>query len=317
LNPEFKSTTTPFLSFWDYHEAYTQFKTTPLLVARQIIDKLKESHDMHWIRFQCQDILDQAEASTKRYERKAPLSQMDGCFITIKEELDIQGLETKIGTKFINNDQPASDDATLVTKLKGAGVIVIGSAVMNELGWDVLSVNPNTGMPKNPYEPNSSCGGSSGGSGGCVAGGLVTSSIGADGGGSVRIPAAFCGLYGLKTSYGRVSGYGGAIIDPTVGSYGPIGATADDMTLTYCITSGPDKKDANSLLQPAVHLDKYDQIHDLSDLTIAITPEWNKRCVEPAILQQLNVVQQGLEKLGARFVEIDIPDLTIASAGKL
>ncbi|KAL0579015.1 hypothetical protein ABG067_008673, partial [Albugo candida] len=170
---------------------------------------------MHWVRFQCQDILEQAELSTIRYKHNTPFSQMDGCFITIKEEVDIQGLETKIGTKFINDGQPASNDATMVTKLKQAGVIVIGSAVMNELGWDVLSVNPNTGTPKNPYQPDASCGGSSGGSGGAVAGGLVTSSIGADGGGSVRIPASFCGLYGLKTSYARVSGYRGALIDPT------------------------------------------------------------------------------------------------------
>lgn len=304
------------MSFWDYHEAYTQFKTTPSLVAKELLTKLQESKHMNWIRFQCEDILLQAENSTKRYASNAYLSQMDGCFVSIKEEVAIEGLETKIGTSFINDGHPEAEDATLTKKLKNAGAIVIGSAIMNELGWDILSVNPNTGTPKNPYQPNFSCGGSSGGSGGSVAGGIVTVSIGADGGGSVRIPAALCGVYGLKTSYGRISGHGGAIIDPTLGAYGPLGATADDMALTYCIAAGPDPKDTNSLLQPPIELVNYDKVIDLSDLTIAITPEWNKGVIDQPILEQLEIFKTGLQALGAKFVEIEIPDLDILSTGK-
>jgi len=299
-----------------YHEAYTQFKTTPTEVANKMLVALKKSKSMNWMRFSVQDIVQQAEASTERYKQQNALSQLDGVFISIKEEMDIQGLETKVGTNFINNGQPATEDATLVSKLKQAGAIIVGSTVMNELGWDTFSVNPNTGMPKNPYSALHSCGGSSGGCGGCVAGGLFPVSIGADGGGSVRIPATFCGLYGLKTTYARVSAKGGATVDPSLGSYGPLAATADDMALTYAIIAGPDTKDSTTLLQPPVSLKDYDQIFDLSDLTIAVYPEWARHMVDPAILEKLDFFKNHLQQLGARIVEIEIPDLDLTATGK-
>lgn len=270
---------------------------------------------MNWMRFICQDILKQAEESTERYKQNTSFSQLDGVFVTVKEEMDIKGLETKVGTCFINDGAPAAEDSTLVTNLRKAGAIIIGSTVMNELGWDTFTVNPNTGMPKNPYQNLHTCGGSSGGCSGSVAGGLVPISIGADGGGSIRIPSSFCGLYGLKTSFARVSGYGGATVDPSVGSYGPLAATADDMALAYTIIAGPDPKDSNSLLQPSVNLKDYDRYHDLSDLTIAVTPEWNRGVHEPAILEKLNLFKTSLQSLGARLVEIDIPDLDLTATG--
>ncbi|KAI8079056.1 amidase signature domain-containing protein [Gilbertella persicaria] len=312
LNPEHKSVS-PFLSFWDYHTAYSEFKTTPTQVAQALKSKLDQSKDMHWIRFYVDDLMEQAERSSQRYKQEAPLSQMDGVFVAIKEELDIQGLETKVGTCFVDDGQPAKEDATLVTKLREAGAIIVGSTVMNELGWDTFTVNPNTGIPKNPYGSTHSCGGSSGGSGGCVAGGLVPVSIGADGGGSIRIPSSFCGLYGLKTTYARVSGYGGALIDPSLGAYGPIAATADDMTLTYAIIAGPDPKDPSSLIQPPVSIQDYDRYQDLSDLTVGVFPSWARDAVEPAILDKLDYFRQQLEKLGAKFVEIEIPDLDLSA----
>ncbi|KAI9480532.1 MAG: amidase signature domain-containing protein [Benjaminiella poitrasii] len=312
LNSDHRSKS-PFLSFWDYHQAYSQFKTTPTKVAENLTIQLDNSKHMNWMRFYTKDLMEQAEASTERYRQHAPLSQMDGVFVTIKEEMDVKGLETKLGTSFINDGKPAVEDATLVAKLRQAGAIIMGSTVMNELGWDTFTVNPNTGMPKNPYGPLNSCGGSSGGSGGCVAGGLFPVSIGADGGGSIRIPSSFCGLYGLKTTYARVSAYGGAPIDPSLGSYGPLAATADDMALTYSIIAGPDPKDPCSLLQPPVSLKDYDKYEELSDLTVAVFPDWARDLVEPAILEKLDVFRDYLVQLGARIVEIEIPDLDIAS----
>ncbi|KAI8645432.1 amidase signature domain-containing protein [Parasitella parasitica] len=312
LDPQHKSKS-PFLSFWDYHVAYTQLKTTPTKVAENLVLALKKSKSMNWMRFSAQNIMQQAEASSERYKQHAPLSQMDGVFVSIKEEMDIRDLETKVGTNFINDNQPATEDATIVAKLRRAGAIIVGSTVMNELGWDTFSVNPNTGMPKNPYGTLHSCGGSSGGCGGSVAGGLFPVSIGADGGGSVRIPSSFCGLYGLKTTYARVSAKGGATVDPTLGCYGPLAATADDMALTYTIIAGPDVKDSTTLLQPPVSLKDYDKVSDLSDLTIAVYPEWARNLVDPAILEKLDFFKTHLAQLGARIVEIEIPDLDITA----
>jgi Asp-tRNA(Asn)/Glu-tRNA(Gln) amidotransferase A subunit family amidase len=130
-----------------------------------------------------------------------------------------------------------------------------------------------------------------------------------------RIPSAFCGLYGLKTSYSRISAYGGATVDPTLGSYGPIAATADDMTLAYCITAGPDAKDPTTLMQPPISLEDYNRTQDLSDLTIGVFPQWAKHTVEPAILEKLDYFKEQLEQLGATIIEIEIPDIDISSTG--
>lgn len=286
-------------------------------MAQKLLIQLKKSKHMNWMKLICNDILEQAEESTRRYQSSKPLSQLDGVFVTVKEELYVKGLEAKAGTHFVNDGTPAVEDAAMVLKLRNAGAIIIGSTVMSELGWDTFSINPYTITPKNPHALSHSCGGSCGGSGGSVGGGLAPISVGSDGGGSLRVPAAFCGAYGLKATYARISGHAGSSLDPSVGAYGSLSGTADDMALTYSITAGPDLKDPNTLLQPAVNLKDYDRYLDLSDLTIATTPEWNKSVVEPAILEQLNVFKAQLEKLGARFVEIDIPDLDISSTGNL
>jgi Asp-tRNA(Asn)/Glu-tRNA(Gln) amidotransferase A subunit family amidase len=113
-----------------------------------------------------------------------------------------------------------------------------------------------------------------------------------------------------------VSGHGGATVDPTVGAYGPIAATADDMALAYSIIAGPDPNDVNSMLQPPPSLKDYNKYQDLSDLTIGIFPNWNKRTDEPAILNSLNDMKEQLGKLGARFVELELEDLNLIKIGK-
>lgn len=130
-----------------------------------------------------------------------------------------------------------------------------------------------------------------------------------------RIPSTFCGLYGLKTTYARVSAKGSVTLDPSLGSYGPLAATADDMALTYAIIAGPDVKDPTTLLQPLVSLKDYDKVFDLSDLTVAVYPEWARSMVDPAILEKLDLFKDYLEKLGARIVEIEIPDLDLTATG--
>ncbi|CAO3594587.1 unnamed protein product [Absidia cylindrospora] len=307
-----------FLSFWDYHLSYLEKRTTPLAVAKKVLKLIRQHKQYNWIRFYDEKaILEQAEESTKRYEQGNPKSQLDGVFIPVKEELNVSGLETKCGTSFINDGQPAASHATLVQQLHDAGAIIVGHTVMNELGWDTFSVNPVTGTPVNPYENSSSCGGSSGGSAGAVAANLFPIAIGCDGGGSVRIPAAFCGLYGLKTTMGRTSSIGSMPIDSSLAVNGPITATADDMALAYAIMSGPDENDPLTMLQPQVSLKDYTLTSTLEGLTIAVVPSWNECVDDPAILAPLNVFVNYFKSLGATIVEIEIPDLDLATKAHL
>ncbi|KAI9493346.1 amidase signature domain-containing protein, partial [Zychaea mexicana] len=309
----------PFYSFWDYHLAYKDLKTTPTKVAQLLLKIVEERNPKgHWLRtFDAKRVLDQAAASTERYGQGNPLSQLDGVFVTIKEEMDVQGFETKGGSAFINDGKPAGCDAEVVKRLRKSGAIILGHTVMQELGWDVFTVNPNTGTPLNPYDSVSSCGGSSGGSSGSVASGLVPISIGADAGGSVRIPSSFCGLYGLKTTFGRLPSTGGLTLTQTLDVYGPIVATADDLALTYAIVAGPDDKDPNSLYQPAVSLSGYELTESLEGLTIATVPQWEARIGEPDILTHIRRFQKYFEQLGAKIVEVDLPDIDLIGAGML
>ncbi|ORZ22623.1 amidase signature domain-containing protein [Absidia repens] len=303
-----------FLSFWDYHLAYLEKRATPLAVAKKVLELISQHKQYNWIRsYDKASILEQAEESTKRYQQGNPKSQLDGVFIPVKEELNVAGLETKCGTSFINDGQPAASHARLVQQLHDAGAIIVGHTVMNELGWDTFSVNPVTGTPVNPYENSSSCGGSSGGSAGAVAANLFPIAIGCDGGGSVRIPAAFCGLYGLKTTMGRTSSVGSMPIDSSLAVNGPIAATADDMALAYAIMSGPDDNDPLTMFQPQVSLKDYTLTGTLEGLTIAVVPSWNECVDDPAILAPLDAFITHFKSLGASIVEIEIPDLDLAT----
>jgi Asp-tRNA(Asn)/Glu-tRNA(Gln) amidotransferase A subunit family amidase len=93
---------------------------------------------MHWIRFFDKDIMNQAEESTERYKNGKPLGLLDGVFVSVKEELNIKGLENKMGSCFIDDGKPAEYDSTVVARLREAGAIVIGSSIMNELGWEYV-----------------------------------------------------------------------------------------------------------------------------------------------------------------------------------
>ncbi|KAI8088981.1 amidase signature domain-containing protein [Halteromyces radiatus] len=308
-----------FLSFWDYHQAYLEHRTTPSEIAETVIETLANYEQYHFIRHMVNKdiILEQAAASTRRYKEGTPKSQLDGIFIPVKEELDVIGLETKAGTSFLNDGHPAKTNATVVQRLVDAGAIIVGHSVMNELGWDTFTVNPTTGVPSNPYESTSSCGGSSGGSAGAVAANLFPIAIGCDGGGSVRIPAAFCGLYGLKTTIGRTSAAGGMPLDCSLAVSGPISGTADSLSLTYAIMSGVDEKDPLTKFQPPVSLKDYTLTHTLEGLTIGVMPSWNEKVDDPAALRQMDVYINYFKSLGAQVIEIDIPDLELAATAHL
>ncbi|CAM0135316.1 hypothetical protein VKS41_000099 [Umbelopsis sp. WA50703] len=304
------SSPSPFLTYHDYIKAYKEGKITPTDVAERVLKAIKNSKHLNVMRsFDEKSIREQAAASTDRYKADQPLSDLDGIFIPVKEESDIKGYESRVGTVGINVGNVSPVDSTVVQRLRDAGAIIVGHAAMNEIGWDTFTVNPNTGTPKNAYNLKCSCGGSSGGSGGAVASGIFPIAIGADGGGSIRIPASFCGLYGLKATHARISGFGCQHLAPTVGVSGPIAASADDMALTYAIIAGRDEKDQATFMQPPVKLDSYTNTKSLDGLRIGIFKAWNDHVMDPIISEKIEVFKQHFASLGATFVDIEIPEL--------
>ncbi|CAO3594588.1 unnamed protein product [Absidia cylindrospora] len=315
LDHSTRSVSSVFLSFWDYHEKYLSQELTPTQVAARVIESAAASQEHEWIQpVDKEDVLRQAAASTERYQNNQPKSQLDGVFMVFKEDQNIQGRVNTSGTTFLNKGNPATYDSTPIHKLREAGVIILGHSRMQEIGWDTFSINPNSGTPKNPFQLTSSSGGSSGGSAAAVAGGLVPIALGGDGGGSVRIPASFCGLYGLKPTAGRVSGYGGSEVSTSVGVVGPIATTVDDLALSFSIISGPDEKDPKTLVQPPFSLTDYNKTDSLEGVTIAVVPEWNKEVEVTAMVDHITSFVEHFKSLGADIVEIDIKDSELARA---
>lgn len=238
--------------------AYREGKTDPVQVTRRLnaqIEQLDQGPAKmgFFISRKSEEALAQAEAAAARWREGRPLSVLDGVPVVVKDEVDMAGFATTLGTSFRN--APASSDATVVARLKAAGAVILGKANMNEVGINPVGLNPHHGACRNPYDRSRITGGSSSGSGAVVAAGLCPVSIGADGGGSIRIPAGLCGVVGLKATFGRISEGGVPALCWNPGHVGPLGATVADVAAAYALIAGPDPRDLNSLRQPGLHLE--------------------------------------------------------------
>lgn len=236
----------------DYAHAYRCGWTTPSDVAEYIISAVEESLNnmpamMLFIYFNADDVRKQAAASTTRFQEGNPLSILDGIFIPIKDDIDCYPYPTRGGTVWFHKIREVKQDAASVSRLRSCGVILVGKANMHEVGMGVTGNNPHYGTVRNPHSTECYTGGSSSGPAAIVASGLCPASVGTDGGGSVRIPAALCGVVGLKTTYGRTDMKGSLCAGGTVESVTPLAATVEDAMLVYAAMSGSSPTDLTRL----------------------------------------------------------------------
>ncbi|RYX96738.1 MAG: AtzE family amidohydrolase [Bradyrhizobiaceae bacterium] len=173
-----------------------------------------------------------------------------GVPFAVKNLFDIEGLPTRAGSKINRSRPPASRDATLVERMEAAGAILVGALNMGEYAYDFTGENVHDGASRNPHDITRMTGGSSGGSGGAVGGGLVPLALGSDTNGSIRVPSSFCGIFGLKPTYGRLSR---ARSFPFVASFdhlGPFARNVEDLALSYDAMQGADADDAACTARP-------------------------------------------------------------------
>lgn len=156
-----------------------------------------------------------------------------GVPITVKNLFDIAGLTTLAGSKILRDAPPAERDATVLTRLKAAGAILIGATHMDEFAYGFTTQNAHYGDTHNPHDLERSAGGSSGGSAASVAGRIVPLSLGSDTNGSIRVPAALCGIFGIRPTYGRLSRRGAYPFVESLDTIGPLARTAADLRLSY------------------------------------------------------------------------------------
>jgi Asp-tRNA(Asn)/Glu-tRNA(Gln) amidotransferase A subunit family amidase len=303
----------------DYAEGYRSGKFTPEIVAISILESI-ESMDQGvrplraFSAIHPDDLLQQARLSTQRFQEGRALGVIDGVPIGIKDEFDMMGYGTTVGTKFLGK-KPSVQDATTVAKLRSQGALLPGKTNMHEIGIGVTGLNVHHGTTRNPYSPDRHTGGSSSGSAAAVAAGLVPAAIGADAGGSIRIPASFCGVVGLKPTFGRVSEHGAAPLCWSMGHIGPIAASAADAALIYAAIAGPDPLDTNSLYQPLFQNVDF-ETNILSGLRLGVYPPWFQHA-HPDIVTACSKLLEEFRQRGAEIVEVTIPGLDAARIAHL
>ncbi len=252
-----------------------------------------------------EEVLAAAEASSRRLRAGQPLSVLDGVPVALKDEVDLAGHVTTLGTRF--RKEVATRDSTVAARLKAAGAVILGKLNMNEIGINPIGLNPWHGAARNPWNREHITGGSSSASAAIVAAGLCPLSIGADGGGSIRIPAALCGIVGLKATWGRIPETGVPPLCWSVGHVGPMGLTVDDVAAMYAVLAGPDDHDVVSQAQPAPHLADYEK-GALTGVRLGICWPWFEDAA-PEVVTRCKAAVKALTEAGATVVEIEGPNL--------
>ena len=295
----------------DFTRAYREGGSTPERVAERFVEQRERSERdapalKAFIAVDRDDLMAQARASTARWRSGAALGPFDGVPVAIKDEIDQAGYPTTVGTSFLGSLR-AEHDASVVARLRAAGALLVGKANMHELGINVTGLNPHHGTTRNPYDDRFHTGGSSSGPATVVASGLAPVAIGADGGGSIRMPAALCSLVGLKATFGRVSERGAFPLCWSVAHIGPIATSVRDCARTYELIAGPDPLDPLSLAHPAVEVDDAPAA-DLRGVTLGVYWPWFRHAA-PEVVQRCESLVRSLVERGAVLREVEIPEL--------
>ncbi len=246
-----------------------------------------------------------ADASAERYRRGQSLGPLDGVIVPVKEEVDIEGRGATLGLKLA----PRLDakDATVVRWLREAGAIVLGHTMMTENGMSPLGVSVQRHLPRNACDPRYAAGGSSTGSAVAVATGLCPVALGSDGGGSIRLPAALNGLFGIKPTFGRISRAGDGF-SGTMAHLGPIGATTYDLAVFLEAASGEDKNDELTSGNPGFERGWLAGTlrRGVRGLRIGVLED-EIDAAEPAVAAACRDALRALEAEGAKLVPVQIP----------
>jgi 1-carboxybiuret hydrolase len=232
-----------------------------------------------------------------------------GVPFAVKNLFDVQGLSTRAGSKINRDLKPASRDATLIERMEAAGAVLVGALNMGEYAYDFTGENIHDGPSRNPHDVTRMTGGSSGGSGAAVGGGLVPIALGSDTNGSIRVPSSFCGVFGLKPTYGRLSR---ARSFPFVFSFdhlGPFARGTADLALAYDAMQGPDADDAACTTRPIEPVASL-LTQNIGDLRIAIAGGYFQKNVFP---EAVEAVARVAKALGTTRV-VEIPEAARARA---
>jgi aspartyl-tRNA(Asn)/glutamyl-tRNA(Gln) amidotransferase subunit A len=251
---------------------YSAGDLSPVDATRAALRRIEE--DDQTLKAYClvdaEGALKQAEDSAARWEQGNPVGLLDGVPTSIKDAFLTAGWPTLRGSRCINPDQEWTVDSPVATRLRQHGAVLLGKTTTPELSWKAVTDSPLTGVTRNPWNPALTPGGSSGGSAAAIASGMGALSVGSDGGGSIRIPASFCGIVGFKPTYGRVPLYPASPFG-ALSHAGLLAWSVDDVALLLDVLALPDPRDPSALAPP---VGSYREAvrREVRGLTVAFSP---------------------------------------------
>jgi aspartyl-tRNA(Asn)/glutamyl-tRNA(Gln) amidotransferase subunit A len=285
---------------------YRSHSASPLEVTQAVLARIERLNPVlnAYCHVAADSALDSARASQARWQRGEPMGLLDGVPVSIKDLILTRGMPTMRGSRTVDPTQPWDVDAPATARLREAGAVILGKTTTPEFGCKGETNSPLTGITRNPWDLAKTPGGSSGGTAAAVAAGLGPLSVGTDGAGSIRIPGAFCGNFGIKASFGRVPAYP---LSPfgTVAHVGPHTMSVRDAALMLTVLAQPDARDWTSL--PPDDRDWRIGLDDgIRGLRVAWSPTLGyAKNVHPEVAAACAAAVRQLEVLGARVDAVD------------
>lgn len=293
-----------YLSASELLERYREKSLSPVEVTQAVLDRI-ERHDGAVNAFVLTDAeraLADAKASEKRWAKGAPAGLVDGVPTTIKDLVLAKGWPMR-GGSLITSPEPVAEDAPITARLREDGAVLVGKTTTPEFGWKGVTDSPLTGVTRNPWDTSRTPGGSSGGAAVAAALGMGALHVGSDGGGSIRIPAGFTGIFGHKPSFGRVARYPNSAYG-TLSHAGPMTRTVTDAALMLTVISRPDARDWFTL--PFDAADYRDGLEEgVRGLRIAFSPALGYATVDPEIAALVADAAKVFDALGATVEQAD------------
>ena len=285
-------------------DGFRKHELSPVEVTRAVLERIEKLNPvLNAFNLVSERALDDAKASEARWRAGQPKGLLDGVPVSIKDIILTKGWPTLRGSKTVDPKGPWNDDAPATARLREHGAVLLGKTTTPEFGWKGVTDSPLTGITRNPWNAAKTPGGSSGGGAAAVAAGMGPLTLGTDGGGSIRIPCSFTGLFGIKASFGRVPAWPMSPFG-TVAHVGPITRSVSDAALMLNVLALPDARDWHAL--PFDARDWRTGLEQgISDLRIAYSPDLGYAKVDAEVAAIVRKSIDVFTDLGAKVEEKD------------
>jgi aspartyl-tRNA(Asn)/glutamyl-tRNA(Gln) amidotransferase subunit A len=297
-------------SLWSATEMLAAYRARSLSPV-EVVKACLEAIDKDNLRLNAFNLVDADGALTAARESEArwaagqPMGPADGVPASVKDIVLAKGWPTLRGSRTTDPDQPWDEDSPVVAGLRDAGCILMGRTTTPEFGWKGVTDSPLTGITRNPWDAAKTTGGSSGGAAVAAACGMAALNIGTDGGGSVRIPASFTGIFGLKPSYARIAAHPPSMFG-TISHVGPMTRTVADAALMLHITARPDDRDWTQPPYPTeTFTDRLDR--SFKGVRIGTAMSFNGHAVDPEVAALVENAFSAFDEMGAVLSPVDLP----------